>query len=331
MSNQSFLFHLNLAGDNPGSQSLEPSNPDFVKELETLLPSLFVSRNSRQYGCFNPEADSAWLQALEQGHPQDNYQPMAEKLLNQWLSISKDKGIEDQGQLFIHIAKMDTDAWLYITWSRYQSYWVFDTDGQIRRQQVVQPEQIDMGFKCHINDWLNQTSERYLSLLSGKASTSLKKAFIELLGFKPAASTAGETASFLTAVEKFAQQQEPEEQAQTREKVISYCQQQEKYGENVEVKDVAELISESDPQQFQKFAMEHDISPDHSWLPDRGQLRQFARFSGRDDNLSISFSSNVFGQAIRYDSGADALIIKNLPKRLRNQMQKHLAAQQEGE
>lgn len=329
MSNQSFLFHLNLAGDNPGSQSLEPSNPDFVAELETLLPSLFVSRNSRQYGSFDTEADLQWLGALEQGHGEANYQLMAERLLNQWLIISKDKGLEDQGQLFIHVAKMDTDAWLYITWSRYQSYWVFDANGQIKRQQVVQPEQIDMGFKCHINDWLNNANERYLSLLSGKASTSLKKAFIELLGFKAAASTAGETANFLTAVEKFAQQQEPEQQAETREKVISYCQQQEKYGENVEVKEVAELISERDPQQFQKIATEHDIKPEHSWLPDRGQLRQFARFSGRDDNLSISFSSNVFGQTVQYDAGADALIIKNPPKRLRSQMQKHLSSQQD--
>lgn len=327
MSDTSFLFHLDLADCKSASQSLMGNNADFLAELQSLLPSLFVSRNNRQYGYFDPEVQPEWLACLHQGTA-EAYDKMAEALANQWLSLAKEYGLDGEGQLFIHIAQMDTNAWLYITWSRYQSYWVRDDDGRLNRRQVLQPEQLDIGLKCHLNDWQKQTNQRYLSLLSGKAPAQLKKAFIALLGFKAAASTASETAGFLNAVESFARQQAPEQQAETRTKVVDYCQQQEKQGEDVTIAQLAELISQEDPQKFQRFAIEHDVNPDHSWLPDRQQLRQFARFSGRDDHLSISFSASIFGQAIHYDKSADALVIKNLPKRLRGQIQKHLARQQ---
>jgi Nucleoid-associated protein len=56
--------------------------------------------------------------------------------------------------------------------------------------------------------------------------------------------------------------------------------------------------------------------------PDKRTITQFRRFPGRSGGVSISFDSHLLGSSIEYDEAQDRLIIKQVPKQLKEQLAK---------
>jgi len=55
-------------------------------------------------------------------------------------------------------------------------------------------------------------------------------------------------------------------------------------------------------------------------IPDRKQLRGFIRYSGKNKDLSISFSANLMGEGIEFDAPNKRLIVNAIPESLLKQL-----------
>jgi nucleoid-associated protein len=65
---------------------------------------------------------------------------------------------------------------------------------------------------------------------------------------------------------------------------------------------------------------ERQQAPAVEMYTDRSSLKRYVRYFGRDKNMSISFSADMFGQEIVYDEVAGTLTIKQIPKSLKQQL-----------
>jgi nucleoid-associated protein len=57
---------------------------------------------------------------------------------------------------------------------------------------------------------------------------------------------------------------------------------------------------------------------------DRNQLKRYTRLYGRDQDLSISFSTAMLGRHITYDENTGTLTIRAIPKALKSQLTRHI-------
>ena len=109
-----------------------------------------------------------------------------------------------------------------------------------------------------------------------------------------------------------------------RHRVIDYCVDQDRQGEPVALKALSRYVDESSPDAFMRFIADNQEEPSLELYTDRNSLKRYTRFFGRDQDISISFSTAVFGNNIIYDERSDTLTIRSIPKSLKLQLKKYL-------
>ena len=81
-------------------------------------------------------------------------------------------------------------------------------------------------------------------------------------------------------------------------------------------------LNENAPTEFVNFVSENQQAPKVEMYTDRGSLKRYIRFFGRDKDMSISFSADMVGQDIIYDEHSGTLTIKRIPKSLKQQLKR---------
>ena len=56
-------------------------------------------------------------------------------------------------------------------------------------------------------------------------------------------------------------------------------------------------------------------------------MKQFQRFTGRSEGLAITFEAHHLGSTVEYDEDRDMLIIRNIPRQLKDQLAKRKDSQ----
>jgi nucleoid-associated protein len=59
-------------------------------------------------------------------------------------------------------------------------------------------------------------------------------------------------------------------------------------------------------------------------MVDRRSLRRYVKFTGREKDLAISFSSSQLNSRVHYNPDKDTLSIDGIPRALREQLLRHL-------
>jgi nucleoid-associated protein len=90
------------------------------------------------------------------------------------------------------------------------------------------------------------------------------------------------------------------------------------------MKELAEHISVPEQPHFAHFARTTQPEAKNEWIPDKAQLKNYVRISGRDEQMSMSFASACLGDTVVYDTNSDSLIIKNIPASLKAKLMEHL-------
>ncbi len=132
-----------------------------------------------------------------------------------------------------------------------------------------------------------------------------------------------ETREFLDIIDQYAETIPEEKVREYKSQVLDYCVEQDRVGQPVVFEEISTQLDEKQPQQFSNFISENQQLPKPEIRTDRSSLKRYIRFFGRDKNMSISFSADMFGENIVYDEQAGTLTIKEIPKSLRQQFQKH--------
>jgi nucleoid-associated protein len=82
-------------------------------------------------------------------------------------------------------------------------------------------------------------------------------------------------------------------------------------------------VDEDAPDALLNFVSEKFEEAPPELYADRNQLKRYTRLYGRDQDLSISFSTAMLGNHITYDESAGTLTIRAIPKSLHAQLARH--------
>jgi nucleoid-associated protein len=133
-----------------------------------------------------------------------------------------------------------------------------------------------------------------------------------------------ETRTLLKAFSDYVEKEDYDDEV-SREKtdtLVDYANEQLRRGEPMTLEELSGLVDEQQPKAFYDHIRNADYGLSPEIPPDKRTLSQFRRFTGRAGGVSISFDSHLLGSSIEYDATQDRLIIKQVPKQLREQLTK---------
>ena len=145
-----------------------------------------------------------------------------------------------------------------------------------------------------------------------------------LLGMEEGIDAPAETRTLLKAFSDYVEKEDLDDDA-SREKtdtLVDYANEQLRRGEPMTLEELSGLVDEKQPKAFYDHIRNADYGLSPEIPPDKRTISQFRRFTGRSGGVSISFDSHLLGSSIEYDETQDRLIIKQVPKQLKEQLAK---------
>ncbi|MGQ4877291.1 nucleoid-associated protein YejK [Billgrantia sp. LNSP4103-1] len=194
--------------------------------------------------------------------------------------------------------------------------------------QVVPSSQLNLsrmslGLRINLTQWRDGAASRhYLSWIHDRGGRKVSEDLAALLGATEGIDATGETRTLLKAFSDYVEHADmPEEQSREKtETLMDYASEQASRGEPITLEALSELLDEQQPKAFYDHIRNADYGLSPEIPPDKRTLRQFRRFTGRASGVSISFDSHLLGSSIEYDENQDRLIIKQVPKQLKEQL-----------
>jgi nucleoid-associated protein len=297
-----------------------------VEELCRELKNTYTRKAGKTYGCFSDAtADyplSAWVREfLEERIPFPSFCSNALKHLK--IQIEKIEAPIDNMVLFIHEQLEAGDA-LFIFLVDHSAGQYFDGDLVLCDSRFLDTNNINLAAKINLSELLADEKNHYLSLLRWRGEKELSDAFAEFIGLANKVDVAADTSQFLDLITDYVQDLAPDEAKQTKATVVEYCLEQDKGGKPVVIQELAKQISHPKKPLFSEYVKASQPQSKAEIIPDKTQLRNFVRISGRNELLSMSFASACLGETVVYDPESDSITIKNIPPSLKSRLVQHL-------
>lgn len=290
------------------------------------LKRSWLKKGGKIYGRFTDDQGvnplPAWLKNWSAG--EFGFQ----KLTSQWMThgenlLAQTECPLDAFVVFAH-EELEADEFVWLFVCGHEPAFVLSPELALEDTVYLDVDKLIMAAKISVKEWQSGDSAKYLTFVRASGDRELSEWFESWLGFTDKLDTAKQTEQFLSVVDDYAKQLPEEKAFAAREKVVDYCLEQSKAGESVELDSLAAVIAEEGAPSFTDFAINHESRPPKELVPHAGQLRQYVRISGRNEELSMSFSSGCLGETVVYDADSDALVIKKLPASLKARLMKHL-------
>ncbi len=301
-----------------------PEGP--IISLITQLKQNFQRSAQRQYGLFDPEqGDNPLPGWLKQYHSESMGFTSATKNLTQHLKSKLDE-IKDgfSAHILFAVEELLEESHLYIFWINHTEAQFIDSDLDIDNVDYIDSSKLSFVMKLDFNQWSVENWQQYLTVITSRGSKELSHAFLQFSGFVSSVNLQQQTDEFLTIVDEYAQTLPDEESKQYKNKVVNYCVEQDMQGNAVNIKNLSEELNSNQPEHFSDFVKEKQEEPKEEIYAHRNSLKKFVRFYGREKDLSISFSSDMMGENVVFNSETGELILKTIPKALQQQLAKYL-------
>ncbi len=348
-----FITHqISKTGPQDGAQvSLSESEPtvdDYSNKVMSQLRSIFIGRAGKRYGRFNPESPQVKALTLDWLNDKQSFLSFSQTLAKYFCTHLDNSPLEMDGFIAVIAEEIADGDRLYIYHLREKTNVAFNSNMELTETRFI--DFSSTGFALCINTGVlkNGEEEKYLSYSYGRGEKALQNSFSEFIGFTDTINVEQETQEFLEIVNEYTKELSEEEAIETRSKVVDYCMEQDKYGAPVEFKAISQEINEREPEKFEKFVVEkreqaRAVSADSSepvsiseevrneFIPDRKSLKNYVRFSGKNKDVTLSFSAASLGHDVKFNSANNSLQITNLPTRLLKQLQQDKAFHDEKE
>ncbi|WP_133407313.1 nucleoid-associated protein YejK [Parashewanella tropica] len=169
-------------------------------------------------------------------------------------------------------------------------------------------------------------SKKYISFIRGRAGRKVADFFLDFMGCVEGVNTKVQNKNLMNAVEDFVAGNEltKEERQEVREKVFDFCKERSDEGLDIDLKSLAEEISEDGMDSFYDFANTGEYELDEEFPADKATLRQLKKFSGTGGGVSLSFDGNHLGERVIYDPVSNTILIKGVPANLKDQLDRRL-------
>lgn len=330
------------------TQCREQEQPvdEYCHMVMSQLKQIFIGRASKRYGRFDPERPTVrgltqnWLQG------QQDFTGWSSRITNLFTDQMDNTDLAIDGYLVFIAEEIADGDRLYMFHLREKSNVTLTEDFTLSETRYI--DFSNTGFGLCIDTTLMQTPDadkpgnEYFTFSFGRGEKQLQNLFCDFSGFTDTVNTEQETQEFLSIVEEYTQTLPAEAASETREKVISYCMEQDKLGEPVEFREISGQLDDSAPEKFESFVVEKrrenrsqppatenesdiatpdpDTAEKTEFIPDRKSLKNYIRYSGKNKDVTLSFSASALGKDINFDAGNNTLTIQNLPDKLLKQL-----------
>lgn len=320
---------------------------DTYQQLFNKIKQIFIQRSGKRYGRFSDEnlqAKGLTINWLEEKHSFVSWSKKIGQLLSEKLDNTEHE--IDGYLLFAQDQLADSDK-IYIAHVQEKIDFSISPEGNLQQSTVIDFSNTGFVLCIEQQELLAskvEASSEYFTFSYGRGDKPLQNILTEALGFTDTVDTEQETQEFLSIVDEYTEQiaKINEEKAQEAKNiVIDYCMQQDKNGEAVAFKELSHQLDDTAPEKFEAFVAEKRAenrqAPAYAsdeddqvvqqspadkteFIADRKSLKNYVRYSGRNQDLTISFSSAVLGQDVQFDAVNNTLLLTNLPSRLLNQL-----------
>jgi nucleoid-associated protein len=341
-----FITHkITKAGPQDGTQvglnDTLSTVDDYAHKVMSQLRSIFISRAGKRYGRFNPDAPQIKALTLDWLNEKQSFLTYTQTLAKYFASHLDNSPLEMDGYIAVIAEEIADGERLYIYHLRERTNVAFNNNMELTETKFI--DFSNTGFALCINTGVLKDSdqEKYLSYSYGRGEKALQNTFSEFIGFTDTINVEQETQEFLQIVNEYTKSLSDADANETRAKVVEYCMEQDKYGAPVEFKAISQEIDQREPEKFEKFIVEKReqarsnsargvdaenneiVSAEvrNEFIPDRKSLKNYVRFSGKNKDLTLSFSAAALGADVQFNAGNNTLIIANLPARLLKQLQ----------
>lgn len=315
---------------NPSILTLRSTQLPESSACENLLADFNDAYNAKQgkaWGFFHAPSGahplSEWLQAFIKG--QSNFEDFSKQAAEHLQRLMDETNIAVGGHVLISNYQQGMTDYLVIA-LMHHAEGVAVSDGlDVAPAKHIDLSQIHLAARINISEWQNNfTSKQYISFLSGKNGKKATDYFRDFIGCQEGIDGPSETRTLLKAFSDFVESEDlPEDQARSKtDTLVSYANSQAKNGSKISLDELSGLIDEDRPKAFYDHIRNKDYGLSPEIPPDKRTIKQFQRFTGRTDGLSISFDSTLLGGQIEFDEARDMLIIRKLPAQLKDQLLK---------
>jgi nucleoid-associated protein len=301
------------------------SNEDDIHEsLFDSLRASFHSNTRRQHGKFDPESANAALQA---GVADYHAKTLDAENLGLRLSEAFQQGLQNSGlqhpwYLWSIVEQSGETEFIYLFLLKHEESYRFSAQQTALLDGAIRLDRLHYAVKVNLADWKAQ-GDACVTYLAPRNQQPATLAWKALIGFAEIADQAEKTEVLLTAIDRYAENLPEEKEHDYRAKVADYCLEQDRQGAPVEIKQLSRHVDEEAPDALLDFLAQHMEEAATPLYTDRRQLKRYTRLFGRDNDLSIGFSTQMLGNNIIYDERAETLTIRNIPTSLKSQLVRH--------
>lgn len=185
--------------------------------------------------------------------------------------------------------------------------------------------QFDIACRINLSELqTNSQSNRYLTFVKGRVGRKISDFFMDFLGAEEGLNPKTQNQCLLQAVNDYCEQADltKTESQGVKTKVFEYCNDQLKSGDEIELKELSDVLPKLNEQSFVDFTNQEDYSLDESIPPVRSTLKNLTKYSGSGKGITLSFDASLLNQRIFWDKEKDCLTINGLPPNLRDQLEK---------
>jgi len=330
MSSTHLIAHqLSIGSGKPSSIKLgnkEIPQNDQTQKLINEIKSGFLGRLSRQHGNFAQESEASPLShgLTEYLEEKTSFIEMTGQLIEHFKTmLSESEQVIDTHAICFAEENGDTQ-FFYLILASMKSAFTISDELTIKPAQFLDLGPSLFGIKVDITEWIKNKNYAYLSLVPPRGNRELIDIFHALTGFSRGLDKVESTDNFLAGVEAFSQQV-PQDQVDTyRKQVVDYCVDQDERDNPVDLRDLSHAVEGIDSNSFTQFMSDYTADDENALMMDRRRLRRYVKFTGREKDLAISFSSSQLNNRVQYNPNSDTLSIKGIPRALRDQLLQHL-------
>lgn len=322
---------LNSAGDGQAQLKLRNQELNIDESKEELLDQLkssFLSRLNRKHGSFCAADDAKFLSTALKKHldNQLGFTELSSQFMNKMEESVKESHTQINAHFLFFIDTFEHQSTFYIFVVHQSESLAIDDKLEITPSYYVDTGISLFGIKVDISEWQRRSSSAYMTIIPPRGKPELADAFHTLTDFSNIIDTEEATLAFLEGVESYTQHLEDDKKDDYRKQVVDYCKTQEKNDAPVSIRSLSNAVEGIDCEQFIKEMLPHNPlgKNEDEIVLDRRSLTRYVRFSGKERDLAISFSSSLLSNRIEYSASNDTLTIKGIPHSLRQQLRKHL-------
>lgn len=297
-----------------------------IEEVFRELKQSYLKRLGKQYGRFSDDAGKSPLPALIKEVQEDkiSFSSMSRSVMQHVKLVMDSIDIVVEGHLFFAFETLEIGTSMYLFWVHQNQAASLDGELNFGDAVILESSNVAWAARVNLDEWSSGDSQHYLGVISWRGEKEASDALLDVVGFTDKVDTKADTESFLEAVDTYVSLLPEEEMPAVRGKIVDYCLEQDKRGQAVELVDLSRHVNENAADELHKHIQQTTPKLKTQFIPDRAQMRNYVRISGRDELISMSFASGCLGETVVYDADSDCLTIRKIPSALKTRLLKHM-------